>query len=195
MFDIAYFINVPNMVVMAPSNESELSQMVATAVSYSEGPIAFRYPKSEATGMEWQPVAKPLEIGRGTLVQSGNKVAILSYGTRLQEVLKATVVLREKYNIIPTVVDARFAKPLDKALLISLFKNHRSIVTIEEGVVGGFGSAVLHMACSHNLLGNVKIRTLTLPDIFQEHDTLENQYITAGLHVDDIVKTIVALEE
>ena len=194
MFDIMYLVNIPNIIVMAPSHIGELARMVATAVACDDTPIAFRYPKREAINANWQSIAEPLSIGRARFVERGDRVAILSYGGRLQTVLQATEVLRQRYTITPTVVDARFAKPLDTDLLLSVFRTHRSIVTIEEGVTGGFGSTVLHMACRFDVLHKVKLCTLTLPDVFLDHDTVDRQYETAKLQAKHIVSTVLKME-
>ena len=190
MFDIAYLAIIPNMVVMAPSDEAELSKMIATSVQYDDGPIAFRYPRGEGTGSDWQSIMKPTEIGRGRIVQSGNDVAILSYGARLSEALKASDILQEEHNIKPTIADGRFAKPLDTQLLKDLFTNHRIIITVEEGVVGGFASMVLHWAVNNDMMKGVTVRTLTLPDVFQDHEKPAVQYVQAKLDAHNIVEAI-----
>ena len=140
-FDIAFMSNLPNMVVMAAADEAELVHMVATAVNHSDGPVAFRYPRGNGVGCDLPSIGKPLEIGKGRIVANGNTVALLSFGTRLSEVLKASEILKLK-GIEPTIVDARFAKPLDEQLIINLVENHEAIITIEEGSIGGFGSHV-----------------------------------------------------
>ena len=190
MFDIAYLSIIPNMVVMAPSDEAELSKMIATSVQYDDGPIAFRYPRGEGTGSDWQTIMKPTEIGRGRIVQNGNDVAILSYGARLSEALKASDILEKEHNIKPTIADGRFAKPLDTQLLKDLFTNHRIIITVEEGVVGGFASMVLHWAVNNDMMKGVTVRTLTLPDVFQDHDKPALQYAQAKLDAHNIVDAI-----
>ncbi len=193
MFDVAYLANVPNMIVMAPSDEEQLSRMVATAVEYDEGPIAFRYPRGEGVGANWNSIMSPIEIGKGRTVQSGTDVAIVSYGTRMSEVLIASKILQEKHNITPTIIDARFVKPLDAELFTQVFSHHKSVITIEEGVVGGFGSHLVHWALENNMMDGVRVKNMTLPDIFQDHDTPAIQYMNAGLDAHAIVQKI--LEE
>ncbi len=184
-FDIAYLGCLPNFVLMAASDEAELCHMVATAAAYDDGPIALRYPRGEGTGVDIPETAEVLEIGKGKIVREGKgDVAILSYGTRLEEALKAAE------EIDATVADARFAKPLDEALIRDLVKNHKTLVTIEEGARGGFGSMVLEFLANNDLTNGIKIRTMTLPDVFQDHDDPAKQYETAGLVAKNIVKTI-----
>ncbi|MFZ4761897.1 MAG: 1-deoxy-D-xylulose-5-phosphate synthase [Alphaproteobacteria bacterium] len=194
-FDIAYLACIPNMVLMAAANEAELQQMVATAVAYDEGPIAFRFPRGEGMGITLvNGTTEPLTIGRGKIVQEGHDVAIISYGSRLQQCLLATEILKNEHHIQPTLVDARFAKPLDTALLSQLAKHHRIILTIEEGSVGGFGSMVQHYLGEAGLLDHgLKLRSMCLPDIFQEHDTPHQQYEYAGLNANHIVTKILEL--
>lgn len=173
-FDIAYLGCLPNMVLMAPSDENELSHMVATAASYNDGPIAFRFPRGEGTGIAME-TPRVLEIGKGRIVREGdNGVAILSYGTRLAECLKVDGV---------TVADARFAKPIDTQLVDELIKNHHTLITIEEGSRGGFGSYVAEYITQQGYLdnGKLKFRMMTLPDVFQDHDKPEKQYAEAKL--------------
>ena len=138
---ISFLSNLPNMVVMAAADEAGLGQRGATAVDYSDGPIAFRYPRGNGVGCDLPLIGNPLEIGKGRIVATGNSIALLSFGTRLSEVLKASESLKLK-GIEPTIVDARFAKPLDEKLIISLVESHEAIITIEEGSIGGFGAHV-----------------------------------------------------
>ena len=187
MFDLAYLSTLPNMVVMAPSDEYELACMVKTANDYNDGPIAFRYPRGEGVGVNWQKNIKSFEIGKGKIVQQGKKVAILSIGTRLSEVKIASDILNQKHSINPTIVDMRFVKPLDKKLISKIVKSHDVIITIEEGVKGGFGAMVLHYLSENDLLNDKKIRTMTLPDEFQNHCNPRQQYDYAKLNADDIV--------
>ena len=181
-FDIAYLGCLPNFVLMAASDEAELSHMVATAAAYDDGPIALRYPRGEGTGIELPETPETLEIGKGRIVREGKDVAILSYGTRLEEALKAAE------QIDATVADARFAKPLDEELVRDLAKNHKTLITIEEGARGGFGSFVLDYLANNDLMSDLKVRTLTLPDIFQDQGTPDKQYAEAQLLAADIVK-------
>jgi 1-deoxy-D-xylulose-5-phosphate synthase len=188
-FDIAYLCTLPNFTVMAASDEAELTHMVATAVAHDGGPIAFRYPRGEGTGAALPARGEPLAIGKGRVVREGSGVALLSFGTRLGECLKAADELATQ-GIRPTVADARFAKPLDEALVTQLLKTHALVITIEEGACGGFGAQVLNYASNAGLLdaGTTKLRTLTLPDDFQAHDTQEKQYAQAGLNAARIVE-------
>jgi 1-deoxy-D-xylulose-5-phosphate synthase len=169
------------MVLMAASDEAELAAMIATATAYDEGPSAFRYPRGEGIGVDIPLVSAPLAIGRGRIIREGSKVAILSLGARLSEALKAADILSAK-GLSTTVVDARFAKPLDKDLIRQLARHHECLITVEEGAMGGFGAFVLQFLASEGALDSgLKIRTLTLPDIFQDHDKPEKMYADAGL--------------
>ncbi|AMJ59100.1 1-deoxy-D-xylulose-5-phosphate synthase [Bosea sp. PAMC 26642] len=189
-FDIAYLACLPDMVVMAAADEAELTHMVATAADYDAGPIAFRYPRGEGVGVELPQFGVPLEIGKGRVVREGTRVALLSLGTRLAECLSAAELLGQR-GLSTTVADARFAKPLDEALILRLAREHEILITVEEGSVGGFGSHVLHLLARMGLLdGGLKIRTLTLPDIFQDHDKPEAMYAHAGLDAAGIVRTV-----
>jgi 1-deoxy-D-xylulose-5-phosphate synthase len=188
-FDLAYLCCLPGFVVMAPSDEAELKHMVATAVQIDDRPSAVRYPRGEGTGVELPERGVPLEIGRGRVVQEGTKVALVSLGTRLQECLKAAEQLAAR-GLSTTVVDARFAKPLDTELLRRVAREHEVVITVEEGSVGGFGSMVLHDFALAGLLdGGLKIRTMTLPDRFLDHDAPFKQYDEAGLNAAQIVAT------
>lgn len=188
-FDIAYLACLPNMVLMAPSDEAELMHMVATAADYNDGPIAFRYPRGEGVGCPLPAHGKPLKIGKGRIIRNGKDVAILSYGTRLGECLKAADLLSDK-NISVTVADARFAKPLDIDLIKKL-STHKTLITIEDGSSNGFGALVLQTMANLGLLDNgIKIRSMHLPDIFQDHDTQDKQYADAELCADDIVRMV-----
>ncbi len=186
-FDVGYLGALPNMVLMAASDEAELVHMVATAAAYDEGPIAFRFPRGEGMGAALPARGQPLEIGRGRIVREGTKIALLSYGTRLAECLKAADKL-SALGLSTTVADARFAKPLDHELVERLAREHEVLITVEEGAVGGFGAFVLHDLAMKGFLDNgIKIRTLVLPDIFIDHDAPQKQYDQAGLNAAQIV--------
>ncbi|RDJ20511.1 1-deoxy-D-xylulose-5-phosphate synthase [Bosea caraganae] len=189
-YDIAYLTCLPDMVVMAAADEAELTHMVATAAAYDDGPIAFRYPRGEGVGVEIPQHGIPLEIGKGRIVREGTQVALLSLGTRLAECLAAAELLGQR-GLSTTVADARFAKPLDEELILRLAREHEVLVTVEEGSVGGFGSHVLHLLARTGLLDSgLKIRTLTLPDLYQDHDKLDAMYAAAGLDAAGIVRTV-----
>ena len=176
---------------MAAADETELQRMVATAHVIDDRPSAFRYPRGEGVGLPLLADPQPLEIGKGRIIKEGTSIAILSYGTRLAECLVAADML-EKQGLSTTVADARFAKPLDEALLAQLAKNHEVLITIEEGAVGGFGAFVLHSLSGRGLLdAGLRIRTLTLPDIFQDHDTPEKMYELAGLDARSIAASAI----
>ncbi len=189
-FDITYLATLPNMVVMAASDEAELAHMTYTAVEYDEGPIAFRYPRGNGTGVEIPEKLEKLEIGKGRIVREGSKVAILSLGARLGEALKAADRLDAK-GLSTTVADLRFAKPLDEELIRKLLTTHEVAVTVEEASVGGLGAHVLTLASDTGLTdAGLKIRTMRLPDAFQEQNKPDVQYAEAGLDADGIVDTV-----
>ncbi|MFC0283820.1 1-deoxy-D-xylulose-5-phosphate synthase [Camelimonas abortus] len=190
-FDIACLGCLPNMVLMAAADEAELVHMVATAAAYDDGPIAFRYPRGEGVGVELPQQGEILPIGRGRIIREGGRVAILSLGTRLAEALKAADEL-DAMGVSVTVADARFAKPLDRDLLRRLAREHELLVTIEEGTVGGFGSWVFQALSDEGLLdsGRLKVRAMTLPDRYQEHDRPERMYADAGLDAAGIVAKV-----
>jgi 1-deoxy-D-xylulose-5-phosphate synthase len=192
-FDTAYMGCLPNMVLMAAGDEADLVHMVATAAAYDAGPIALRYPRADGVGVTLPEVGLPLEIGRGRILREGSRVAILSYGTRLAECLNAAITL-DAAGISTTVADARFAKPLDLDLIRRLATNHEALIVIEEGAVGGFGSYVLHalMTQGHFDKG-LKVRTLQLPDLFQDHASQQQLYADAGLDANAIVATALEL--
>lgn len=189
-FDVTYLATLPNMVVMSPADEAELVHMTYTASLHDSGPIAFRYPRGNGTGVAMPEVPEQLEIGKGRIVREGKKVAILSLGTRLSEALKAADTLDAK-GLSATVADLRFAKPLDEDLIRRLIATHEVVVTVEEGAIGGLGAHVLTLASDLGLMDTgLKIRTLRLPDIFQEHDNPQKQYDEAGLNAPQIVETV-----
>ena len=189
-FDITYLATLPNMVVMAAADEAELVHMTHTAALHDSGPIAFRYPRGNGTGALLPQVPQRLEIGKGRIVRHGSKIALLSLGTRLAESLKAADQL-EARGLSTTVADLRFAKPLDDDLIRRLMTTHDVVVTIEEGAIGGLGAHVLTMASDEGLTDNgLRIRTLRLPDLFQDQDSPERQYDEAGLNAPHIVETV-----
>ena len=189
-FDLAYLGCLPNMMIMAAADEADLVHMVATQVAYDQGPSALRYPRGEGIGMEMPDVGVPLEIGKGRIMREGKQIALLSLGTRLAEALKAADTLAGM-GLSTTVADARFAKPLDRALLRQLAERHEVLITIEEGSIGGFGSFVLHALSEDGLLdGGVKVRSLVLPDVFIDHDKPEKMYALAGLDAKAIVAKV-----
>jgi 1-deoxy-D-xylulose-5-phosphate synthase len=191
-FDIGYLGALPGMVLMAASDEAELARMIATSVAIDDRPSAFRYPRGEGTGVEIPHLPEPLEIGKGRIVREGTAVAILSLGTRLADSLKAADMLAAR-GLSATVADARFAKPLDLDLLLRLAREHEALITVEEGSVGGFGAFVLHALAEAGALDRgLKVRTLTLPDTFQDHDKPEVMYAEAGIDADGIVRTALA---
>ena len=189
-FDITYLATLPNMVVMSPADEAELVHMTYTAVLHDSGPIAFRYPRGNGTGVAMPEVPQQLEIGKGRIIREGKKVAILSLGTRLAEAMKAAETLDAK-GLSTTVADLRFAKPLDEKMIRHLIATHEVVVTVEEASVGGLGAHVLTLASDAGLMdAGLKIRTMRLPDMFQEHDSPQKQYDEAGLNAPQIVETV-----
>ena len=193
-FDIAYLACLPNMTVMAAADEAELVHMVATAAAHDAGPIALRYPRGEGVGVDLPERGEPLPIGKGRVLREGSRIAILSLGARLAEALKAADELAAR-GLSTTVADARFAKPLDHELILRLAATHQLLITIEEGATGGFGAHVLTLLSEAGALENgLKVRTMTLPDKFQDHDKPERMYAAAGLDAKGIVaKAIAAL--
>ncbi len=189
-FDVTYLATLPNFVVMAAADEVELVHMTYTAACHDSGPIAFRYPRGGGVGLPLPEVPERLEIGKGRVVREGTKVAILSLGTRLAEARLAADALEAK-GLSTTVADLRFAKPLDEALIRRLLTTHEVCVTIEEGSVGGMGAHVLTMASDEGLIdGGLKLRTMRLPDVFQDHNNPDKQYAEAGLDAAAIVETV-----
>ncbi|HWU49994.1 MAG TPA: 1-deoxy-D-xylulose-5-phosphate synthase, partial [Asticcacaulis sp.] len=188
-FDIGYLGALPNMMLMAAADEAELAAMIATATAYDDGPSAFRYPRGEATGIAIPDHAQPLQIGKGRIMREGAKVAILSLGTRLHDALKAADLLAAR-GFSTTVADARFAKPLDADLITQLARHHECLITLEEGAMGGFGAFVLHYLAGEGALDNgLRVRTLTLPDRYQDQDSQAKQYSEAGLDAPHIAMT------
>jgi 1-deoxy-D-xylulose-5-phosphate synthase len=187
-FDVGYLGQLPHFVLMAPSDEAELTRMVATAAAIDDRPSGFRFPRGEGVGVELPDPAAPLEIGKGRIVREGTAVAILSLGARLQESLRAADLLAAR-GLSTTVADARFAKPLDEELILRLAREHEALITVEEGAVGGFGAFVLQMLAERGALDRgLKIRTLTLPDVFQDQDKPDAMYVQAGLDADGILR-------
>jgi 1-deoxy-D-xylulose-5-phosphate synthase len=191
-FDVGYLGQLPGFVVMAAADEAELARMVVTAAGHDEGPIAFRYPRGAGVGVEIPANPEPLEIGKGRVMRQGTAAAILSLGGRLQESLRAADLLAAQ-GLSTTVADARFAKPLDEELILQLAREHEVLITIEEGARGGFGGFVLQFLAEQGRLDHgLKIRTLTLPDIFQDQASPEEMYEEAGLTAAHIAKTVIA---
>ena len=191
-FDVTYLATLPNFVVMAAADEAELVHMTYTAAEYDDGPIAFRYPRGNGVGVEMPATPQKLEIGKGRVVREGSKVAILSLGARLEEAKKAADQLEAK-GLSTTVADMRFAKPLDTDLIEKLMRSHEVVVTVEEGAVGGLGAHVLTFASDTGLTDNgLKVRTMRLPDVFQDQDDPMKQYDEAGLNAPQIVDTVLA---
>ncbi len=187
-FDIGFMGALPGMVLMGPADEAELARVIATAVEIDDRPSAFRYPRGEGVGVEIPALAEPLEIGKGRIVREGSAVAILSFGTRLGESLRAAELLAAR-GLSATVADARFAKPLDVELLLRLARDHEALITVEEGSMGGFGAFVLQALAEHGALDRgLKVRTLVLPDVFQDQDKPEAMYADAGLDAEGIVR-------
>ena len=191
-FDVTYLATLPNFVVMAAADEAELVHMTYTAAEHDSGPIAVRYPRGAGVGVDLPETPQRLEIGKGRVVREGSKVAILSLGTRLAEALKAADQLEAK-GLSTTVADLRFAKPLDSALIRKLMATHEVVVTVEEAAIGGLGAHVLTLASDEGLTdAGLKIRTMRLPDLFQDHDDPVTQYDEAGLNAPHIVETALA---
>ncbi|MTH33468.1 1-deoxy-D-xylulose-5-phosphate synthase [Paracoccus limosus] len=185
-YDVAFLANLPGMVVMAAADEAELARMVATAAAHDAGPIAFRYPRGEGMGVEMPERAEPLKIGKARVIAEGKRVAILSLGTRLGEVMRAREELLGM-GIQPTVVDARFAKPLDRDLILRLARSHEALITIEEGAVGGFGSLVAQLLSDEGVFdGGLRFRQMVLPDTFIDHASPESMYRAARMSAPDI---------
>ncbi|TKZ17240.1 1-deoxy-D-xylulose-5-phosphate synthase [Shimia litoralis] len=191
-FDVAFLANLPGMVVMAAADEAELVHMVATAAAHNDGPIAFRYPRGEGVGVDLPEQGTPLEIGKGRMIQKGARVALLSFGTRLEEVKKAAESLATK-GITPTIADARFAKPLDADMILELAANHEALITIEEGAVGGFGSHVAQLLAESAVFDTgLKYRSMVLPDIFIDQANPKDMYDVAAMNAEQIESKVLA---
>ncbi|SFQ00323.1 1-deoxy-D-xylulose-5-phosphate synthase [Roseivivax halotolerans] len=185
-YDVAYLANLPGFTVMAAADEAELKHMVATAAAHDDGPIAFRYPRGEGMGVEMPERGEILEIGKGRMIREGARVAILSYGARLKEVLQAAEAL-EARGINPTIADARFVKPLDRELILGLARDHEALVTIEEGAIGGFGSHVAQLLAEEGVFDTgLKYRSMVLPDTFIDQASPADMYAVARLNASDI---------
>ncbi|HEY1735471.1 MAG TPA: transketolase C-terminal domain-containing protein, partial [Methylovirgula sp.] len=195
-FDVSYLGILPNMVVMAAADEAELVHMVATAVAHNDGPIAFRYPRGEGVGVDMPEQGEVLPIGKGRVLREGNKVALLCFGTRLGEALKAAEELSAR-GISTTVADARFAKPLDLDLIRKLVQHHEVLITLEEGSIGGFGSFVGQALLEEGMLDGrapraFKFRSMVLPDTFIDHDKPEKLYANCGMDAKGIIEKVLA---
>ncbi len=192
-FDVTYLSTLPNFVVMAASDEAELVKMINTSVDINDRPCAFRYPRGTGLGLELPSIDEKIEIGKGKIVLEGKKLAILSFGTRLNECLIAAENLKKK-GINITIVDARFAKPLDENLIWQIATDHEALITIEEGSIGGFGSHVSNFLSEKNLLDKgLKFRTMIFPDIFIDQDKPELMYKIAGLDAQSIHEKVLDL--
>jgi len=192
-YDVGFLANLPGMVVMAAADEAELVHMVATAAAHDAGPIAFRYPRGEGMGVEMPERGTPLEIGKGRIVAEGARVAILSFGTRLAEVLKAREALAAR-GLAPTVADARFAKPLDTDLILRLVAEHEVMITVEEGAIGGFGSHVAQFLAEQGVFDRgFRFRSMVLPDTFIDHANPEDMYASARMNAPDIEAKVLEL--
>jgi len=189
-FDITYLATLPNFVVMAASDEAELVRMINTATGINDRPSAFRYPRGYGVGVELPDINEILEIGKGKIIKEGKEVAIINFGARLKECLKASEVLKKR-GVSITIADARFAKPLDEKLIMDLSLNHEVLITIEEGSIGGFGSHVMQMLSERGVFDKgLKMRSMILPDKFLDQDTPEQMYKIAGLDCNSIVEKI-----
>ena len=189
-FDITYLSTLPNFVVMAASDESELVKMINTSVNINDRPSAFRYPRGNGIGIELPSIKEVLEIGKGRVIKEGKKIALINFGTRLEECKKASEELLKK-GIDCTIIDARFAKPLDEKLIMEVASNHEVLITIEEGSIGGFGSHVMQFLSDRGVFDRgLKFRSMILPDIFIDQDTPEKMYEVAGLDSSSIAKKV-----
>jgi len=192
-FDITYLSTLPNFIVMAPSDEAELVKMINTSIDLDKNPTAIRYPRGNGTGVELPSIDEKIDVGKGRIISEGKKIAILNFGARLQECILAKKNLNKK-GINPTIVDARFVKPLDENLIWQIATDHEYLITIEEGSIGGFGSHVTGFLSEKNLLDfNLKIRTMTLPDQFLDQDSPSQMYKQAGLDANSIEQRVLDL--
>ena len=186
-FDITYLSTLPNFIVMAASDEAELVRMINTSIDINDKPSAFRYPRGNGIGIELPEIGKKIEIGKGRIIKEGKKAAILNFGARLQECIAASETLKKK-GINISIIDARFAKPLDENLIWQIANDHDIIISIEEGSIGGFGSHVSQFLLEKNLLdNNKKFRSLIFPDKFIDHDKPELMYKAAGLDAESMI--------
>ena len=189
-FDITYLATLPNFVVMAPSDEAELVRMINTAVTINDRPSAFRYPRGNGYGVELPSIKETIEIGKARIVQEGKQVCLLSLGTRLEECKIAANELKNK-GISTTIIDARFAKPLDEQLILKSANNHEVLITIEEGSIGGFGSHIANLLAENGIFDKgLKFRSMMLPDVFIDQDTPERMYDVAGLNAKHITQKV-----
>jgi len=189
-FDITYLATLPNFVVMAPSDEAELVRMINTAVTINDRPSAFRYPRGNGYGVELPSIKETIEIGKARIIQEGKQVCLLSLGTRLEECKIAANELKNK-GISTTIIDARFAKPLDEKLILKSAENHEVLITIEEGSIGGFGSHVANLLAENGIFDKgLKFRSMILPDVFIDQDTPEKMYDVAGLNAKHIAQKV-----
>ncbi|CAO6125027.1 Dxs Deoxyxylulose-5-phosphate synthase [Candidatus Pelagibacterales bacterium] len=189
-FDITYLATLPNFVVMAPSDEAELVRMINTAVTINDRPSAFRYPRGNGYGVELPSIKETIEIGKARIIQEGKQVCLLSLGTRLEECKIAANELKNK-GISTTIIDARFAKPLDEKLILKSAENHEVLITIEEGSIGGFGSHVANLLAENGIFDKgLKFRSMILPDVFIDQDTPERMYDVAGLNAKQIAQKV-----
>jgi 1-deoxy-D-xylulose-5-phosphate synthase len=189
-FDITYLSTLPNFIVMAASDEAELVKMINTSVDINDKPCAIRYPRGNGIGLELPSIDEKIEIGKGRIIQEGNQACILSLGTRLDECKLAAEELKSK-GVSTTIIDARFAKPLDQELILKCAREHEVMITIEEGSIGGFGSHVKNLLAEKGVFDKgLKFRSMTLPDTFIDQDTPKNMYELAGLSSSQISKKI-----
>ncbi|CAN5642433.1 hypothetical protein BH23PSE1_BH23PSE1_16060 [soil metagenome] len=192
-FDVTYLACLPDFVVMAAADEAELVHMVATAAALDDRPSAFRFPRGEGVGVEMPERGEPLEIGRGRIIREGQGVAILSFGTRLAECLKAAEALAAR-GLAPTIADARFAKPLDGAMILDLVRHHEALLTIEEGAIGGFGSHVAQLLAEAGVFDRgFRFRSMVLPDSFVNQDSPEKMYAVAAMNAEHIEARVLDL--